>query len=137
VSKMILHPSYHRLPCFIVTGISVCLVLLLLVLSTSCLAMSENQAIAEAKRYVPQEVATSANIQSLIWKPSPWKKMWYVLFSDISVSKSELGWEEDEHTYFHESEDYKSLLFEINGITGEVNRREAYPHNQERLAIPY
>ena len=52
-------------------------------------------------------------------------KRWDVQFSDISITKAELGWIADDKTEFGDTEPYTEVEISLNATTGELVLRQA------------
>ncbi len=87
-------------------------------------AVSEDQAFAIAKQYVPASVLYAPNIITVLSISQPESHgFWSTFFDGLSITKQELidfGWREDATTSFGETESYSRIQIRIDAQTGEV-----------------
>ncbi len=86
--------------------------------------ISEDQAFAIAKQYVPASVLYAPNIITVLSISQPESHgFWSTFFDDLNITKQELidfGWREDATTSSGETEPYSRIQIRIDAQTGEV-----------------
>ena len=88
---------------------------------------TETEAIEIASQYVPAEIAASAKISvtgGMFGNRTTAYKEWIVNFTDITVTRSELGWTADDKTVLGDEQPYTNIQISLNGVTGELVFRE-------------
>ena len=93
-------------------------------------AVSEDQAFAIAKQYVPASVLYAPNIVTVLSISQPKSHgFWSTFFDGLNITKQELidfGWREDATTSFGETESYSQIQIRIDAQTGEVVSKIAW-----------
>jgi len=93
--------------------------------------ITETEAITIASQYVPQEVVSAATIHPLIegsgnYNTGENNYYWEVIFLDISITKTELGWQPDSQTIIDSEGPYNELIVRVDPMTGGYISREAF-----------
>jgi len=93
-------------------------------------AVSEDQAFAIAKQYVPASVLYAPNIVTVLSISQPESHgFWSTFFDGLNITKQELidfGWREDATTSFGETESYSQIQIRIDAQTGVVVSKIAW-----------
>ena len=91
------------------------------------------QAIAAASTYVPSDILNLATIMADMEMGGNLKSgetyyYWSVVFMNISVTDTELGWQSDRRTTLNSGTDgtYNEIIIRINAVNGDYVSRTAY-----------
>jgi hypothetical protein len=104
--------------------------------------ISECEAIKIAKQQVPDRIAsayTNSGFRQDLWPNGAW----FVNFANVFTTPEEMGWVENETTYFNEAGPmlegnkpgtYRNVVIFVDAVTGEVTGRQL--HNGIILGPP-
>lgn len=106
--------------------------ILILVFSGSChnneeSTISEEKAIEIASSNLPDAIVSNADISANLAIDEGSNDTWHVTFHNVTVSKKELGWELGPDVIMSpaEADSYKTVLINIDALTGEILLKNA------------
>ncbi len=87
--------------------------------------ISRDEVISIASEVVPPDVVARADLTALLMPEHRPNAIWQVQFLHANVTRSKLGWQEDDKTSFGPEEVYWNLIITLDARTGDIISRQA------------